>query len=165
MTSSPLILALLDSGPLGLITHPSGGSEALECQTWLVDFLGAGHVALVPEICYYEVRRELYRSQLKNGVQSRGLANLDVFVQRTGLVPITSEAMLLATKFWAEARHSHIQGAPDPALDADMILCAQAKLVDPSAWNADGASVVVVTRNVKHLENFAIALHWRDVGA
>ena len=165
MTSSPLVLALLDSGPLSLITHPNGGSEALECQNWLIDFLDAGHVALVPEICYYEVRRELYRSQLKNSVQSKGLAKLDAFVQRTGLVPITSEAMLLATEFWAEARHKHIQGTPDPALDADMILCAQAKLIDPSEWNADGANVVIVTRNVKHLEHFATALHWRDAGS
>ena len=163
MTSSPLVLALLDSGPLGLITHPNGGSEALECQTWLVEFLAAGHAALVPEICYYEVRRELYRAQLKNGVQSRGLANLDGFVKDAGLLPITSEAMVLAAEFWAEARHKHIQGTPDPALDADMILCAQAKLVEPSKWNMDSANIVIVTRNVKHLENFATASHWRDV--
>ena len=163
MTTQTLLLALLDSGPLGLLTHPNGKSEAQDCQDWLTGFLAAGHAALVPEICYYEVRRELCRSQLKNGVPSKGLINLDFFAADAGLVPITSEAMLLATEFWAQARHKHMQGAPDPALDADMILCAQAKLLDPAEWNMDGAKVVIVTKNVKHLENFAAALHWQDL--
>ncbi len=163
MTSGGLVLALLDSGPLGLITHPRGGSEALKCQTWLADFLAAGNAALVPEICYYEMRRELRRSELKNGVPSRGLVNLEALTRSAGLVPITSGAIVTATEFWAEARHKRLQGAPDLALDADMILCAQAKLLDPVQWDMEGAEVLIVTENVRHLENFAEAIHWRDI--
>ena len=161
--STNLVLALLDSGPLGLVTHPRGGQDAEECKAWLAKFLSEGHLVLVPEITYYEVRRELRRTELRTGQASRGLMNLEAFTADAGLVPVTSAAIRLASELWAEARHNYQQGAPDAALDADMILCAQARLLVPKSWNADGASVVIVTRNVRHLEHFADARHWRDI--
>jgi predicted nucleic acid-binding protein len=157
-----VIIALLDSGPLGLVTHPRANPENAEGKAWLSAFLAQGHAVLVPEITYYEVRRELRRSELKNGVPSRGLANLEAFVADAGLIPITSEAMRLATEFWAQARHLHIEGAPETALDADMILCAQAETL-PLEWNPNGDTVVVATTNVKHLSHFADARHWQTI--
>lgn len=140
MTDIAFLIALLDSGPLSLVTHPKGGEEAQEC---------------------YEVRRELKRSELRSGTPSEGLAKLDSFAEDAGVVPITSEAMRLAGELWAEARHRHQRGAPDPALDADMILCAQARLINPNDWDMAGGKVVIATGNLKHLENFAVARHWR----
>ena len=29
------VIVLLDSGPLGHVTHPRGGPEAQECKAWL----------------------------------------------------------------------------------------------------------------------------------
>jgi hypothetical protein len=49
------VVALLDTGPLGLITHPRGGQEARECKGWLEQFLEAGGRALVPAIADYEL--------------------------------------------------------------------------------------------------------------
>ncbi len=162
MTETAFLIALLDSGPLSLVTHPKGGKEAQECKDWLVDILADGHMTLVPEICYYEVRREMKRSELRSGIPSEGLAKLDSFVEDVGVVPITSEAMRLAGELWAEARHRHQRGAPDPALDADMIRCAQARLINPNDWDMAGGKVVIATGNLKHLENFTAARHWRQ---
>ena len=158
------IIALLDSGPLGLVTHPKVNAEAQECKDWLTRFLAEGQRVLVPEIVYYELRRELRRTELKNGRPGQGLANLETFATNAGIVPITSDVIRLATEFWAEARHNHFQGAPDPALDGDMILCAQARLLEPQDWGLAEADVVIVTENVKHLTHFANAQHWRGIG-
>ena len=71
--------------------------------------------------------------------------------------------MLRASELWAQARHQHLQGAPDPVLDGDMILCAQAQLLKPEEWTLAGAEVVVITKNIKHLTHFVTAKHWRDI--
>jgi predicted nucleic acid-binding protein len=156
-------VVLLDSGPLGLLTHPQGNSEATECKAWLKTLLTQGHTVFVPEITYYETRRELRRSELRHGVPSTGLANLEAFVQSAGLIALTSETLVLASEFWALARHHHFQGSPDAALDADMILCAQASLLS-DAEQADGrAAVLIATTTVKHLTHFADARLWRDI--
>lgn len=157
-----MTLALLDSGPLGLVTHPRANPENAEAKAWLSAFLAQGHSVFVPEITYYEVRRELRRSELKNGVPNRGPANLEALIADAGLIPITSEAMRLATEFWAQARHLHIEGAPETALDADMILCAQAETLSLD-WNPNGDAILVATANVKHLTHFTSARHWRDI--
>ena len=68
-------IGLLDSGPLGLITHPRISQEAEDCKEWLKRIVSDGHSVVVPEITYYELRRELRRSELKHGVPSTGLAN------------------------------------------------------------------------------------------
>jgi predicted nucleic acid-binding protein len=163
MTPPIMWLILLDSGPLSDVTHPRGNAETLDCKAWLTQMLLAGHRVLVPEICYYELRRELRRTELRAGVPSRGLQNLESLATRAGLVPITSEAIRLASDLWAQARHQTIQGAPDAALDGDMILCAQTLLLNPAEWNADGAQAMIATRNVAHLSSFAPAKHWRDL--
>ena len=159
---APLIV-FLDSGPLSLVTHPKGGEEARGCKQWLSGLLAAGHVALVPEICHYEVRRELRRAEMRNGVPHEGLAKLDSFADDTGIVRVTPGTMRLASELWAEARVRNAQGAPDPALDGDMILCAQARLLSPADWDMEGSDVVIATGNVKHLSAFAAAQHWRDI--
>jgi hypothetical protein len=56
------VVSLLDTGPLGLITHPRGGQEARDCKAWLERFLEDGGRAFVPAIADYELRRELIRS-------------------------------------------------------------------------------------------------------
>lgn len=158
-----LLLVLLDSSPLGHITHPNANEKADECKQWLARLLAEGHAVVVPEIVYYELRRELRRTELRRGQPSPGLANLEAFTMEAGLVPITSPVMRLASDLWAEVRHTHQAGTPDLALDADMILCAQARLVSPVSWDAEGATVVIATENVRHLEHFADARHWQSL--
>jgi hypothetical protein len=57
--------------------------------------------------------------------------------------------MRLAAQIWAEARQRGLPTADDKALDADVILAAQANLAA-----SDGQSVVVATTNPGHLSRF-----------
>jgi predicted nucleic acid-binding protein len=150
------VIVLLDSGPLGLVTNPSGTAESLRCKQWLVDLLGQGIRTLVPEITDYEVRRELLRAG-----RTRGLAHLDQLKATTGYVPLTTEAMLQAAEFWAQARRQGQPTAPDLALDGDVILAAQAVLLAQQERD----TVVIATTNVGHLSRFAPAQHWQDIQA
>lgn len=94
-------VVLLDAGPLGMVTHPRKNPEI---KTWLQQLLRRGVVVMVPEIADYEVRRELLRAGKRKGV-----ARLDALKTAIGYVPLTTETMLKAAEFWAQARR---QGLP-----------------------------------------------------
>lgn len=64
--------------------------------------------------------------------------------------------MLKAAEFWASARKMGRQSADDASLDADMILVAQANVLE------DGKTVIATT-NVRHLAIFATARTWREI--
>ena len=142
---------LLDSGPLGLITNPSASPPAAACGRWVVDALGRGATVLVPEIADYEVRRELIRAY-----RTAGLARLDTFIEQVEFLPIETAAMRRAAVFWAEARREGRPTAPDPALDADVILAAQAATLDRT-------DVIIATTNPKHLSRYVAAALWTDI--
>ena len=114
-------IILLDSGPLGLITNPSASEENRECNAWIQKRLREGDRVMVPAISDFEVRRELLRAEKR-----KGLARLDGLKTVVGFIPLTSEALLQAAQFWAEARRSGKPTAADSALDGDVILCAHA---------------------------------------
>ncbi len=141
---------MLDAGPLGLLTHPRGGDDAAEAKEWLKGLRGAGVAVRVPEIADYELRRELLRAG-----KTKSLERLDRFGEEAGFLPITSEAMRLAAEIWAEARNRGEPTAPDPALDGDVILAAQTRLV--------GEGAVVATTNPAHLSRFVAAELWRHI--
>lgn len=145
-------IVLLDSGPLSKLAHPRVDREITE---WSAKLLRAGVELRVPEICDYEVRRELVRS-----AKTKSVARLDALSRALGYVAITTEAMRLAARYWAEARGRGRQTADDKALDADMILSAQAVSLGGS-----GDTVVIATENVGHLSLFADAKNWREIGA
>jgi predicted nucleic acid-binding protein len=107
----------------------------------------------VPEICYYEVRRELAR--LRN---LGSLRDLDRLRSELTYLPITTPVILRATELWAEVRQGGRPTASDDALDGDVILAATAQLLVES-----GDDVLVATTNVRHLERFVPAAHWRDI--
>ena len=75
-----------------------------------------------------------------------------------GYLPITTNVMLRAAEFWAQARNIGKPTATDQALDADVILAAQAALLI-----ADGDTVVVATTNIGHLSLFVPAAWWQDI--
>ena len=53
----------LDSGPLGLITHPQRSAEVLAVTDWLSRCLLGGSRVMAPAIVYYELKRELLRGE------------------------------------------------------------------------------------------------------
>ncbi len=142
---SPLIV--LDAGPVGLITNPKESEEARACrknELGLRHMLVLGHRVMLPEISDYEVRRELLRAGRK-----KGLARLDALADEIGFLPINTNVMRAAAELWALARNRGFPTADDKALDADVILAAQANLA-----GSDGRTIILATTNVGHLSRF-----------
>jgi predicted nucleic acid-binding protein len=144
---------LLDAGPLDLMTNPNLSSESMAANEWLETMLVHGSQVRIPEISDYEVRRELLRAG-----KTRGLARLDGLRSRLGYLPITTEVMLKAAEYWAVARQRGRPTAPDPALDCDMILSAQAFVA-----GLHGDETIIATMNLDHLTRFADARLWQDI--
>ncbi len=146
-------LILLDSGPLGMVTNPKAKGIPLECQMWLRSLLQQGEKVAIPEIADYEVRRELIRADL---LQS--LRRLNHFKQTLEYIPIQTETMLIAATLWAEARKTGQPTADPKALDGDVILSAQARLL-----SNETTEVIIATTNVAHLSRFTTALDWQSI--
>ena len=146
-------LILLDSGPLGMVTNPKAQGIPLDCQRWLKSLLQRGERIANPEIADYEVRRELLRAGLL-----RSLRRLDSLKQTLDFIPIQSETMLLAAELWAEARNAGRPTADPKALDGDVILSAQARLL-----GNEETDVIVATTNVAHLAQFTTAIDWQFI--
>ena len=144
-------IILLDSGPLGLVTNPSGSGQAAKCEQWFQQMVDSGAAVMVPEIADYEIRRELLRAR-----KTRGIKRLDSFIAKTDYLAITTNAMRQAAKYWAVARQQGRPTAADPALDADVILAAQATTLNRT-------NVVIATTNVTHLSHFTQAILWSDI--
>jgi len=136
---------VLDTGPLGKIAHPRPNQEI---AGWLKRVVASGAVVIIPEIADYELRRNL----LLEGMAS-SLKRLDELKDLLLYMPLTTQAMMKAAEFWAEARkQGKPRGAPD-ALDGDAILAAQ----------AHEAGGVIATENVGHFSWFVQAKHWREI--
>ncbi len=96
------------------------------------------------------MRRELLRAQ-----KAKSIERLDELKATMGYVPLTTEAMLRAAEFWAEARREGRPTAGAEALDGDVILAGQAATLD-----LDADEVLIATTNTKHLSRFARAELW-----
>jgi predicted nucleic acid-binding protein len=147
------LIVLLDAGPLGMITNPKSSPENEACKNWLARLAYSGAEIIIPEIADYEVRRELIRAG-----KDKGLGRLDALKGMLRYAPITTPAMLKAAEFWAAARKMGRQSADDAALDADMILAAQA-----ASLVRAGDETVISTTNVRHLALFASARLWTEI--
>jgi predicted nucleic acid-binding protein len=141
---------LLDTGPLGMISHPRPNRAIVE---WVRDLLQSRAEILIPEIADYEVRRELLRAR-----KTKGVKRLDELKVTMGYVPLTTEAMLQAAEFWAEARRRGQPTAKEAALDGDAILAGQAATLDIGT-----DELVIATTNTKHLSRFAHAEIWDQI--
>lgn len=144
-------IVLLDSGPLGIVTHPKASPENESGRLWLQSLLSQSVDVIIPEITDYEVRRELQR-----GKKINGLKRLNELQALLTYLPINTETMLKAAEFWSKARQMGRPTASNDALDGDVILAAQAALLQ----NKDN-QVIVATTNVKHLSLFVDAREWK----
>jgi predicted nucleic acid-binding protein len=78
---------------------------------------------------------------------------LDRLAEDLDYLPLETRTLRRAAGLWAEARFRGQPTAPVEALDGDVILAAQALTVGG----------LVVTENVRHLQQFVRAYHWRDM--
>ena len=142
---------LLDTGILGMVTHPKGNNDA---KTWLQKLLAAGTIVFIPEICDYEIRRELLRAG-----KTYSIIRLDTLKTKLRYLPINTNTMLKAAEFWAETRKRGMPTTDDKSLDADVILAAQANVLS----GVTGVNPVIATTNVRHLSRFGQAELWWSV--
>lgn len=142
---------VLDTSPIGLITNPKLSPQGIACNQWLQAHIKLGNRVTIPEIADYEVRRELLRAS-----KTKGLARLDGLSQLLEYLPITTSAMRQAAELWAQARRQGQPTAGDNTIDGDMILIAQAIMLETS-------DVVIATTNVGHLSRFIAADSWQHI--
>lgn len=146
-------IILLDSGPLGMVSNPKAKPPYLKCQLWLESLLQNNETVILPEIADYEIRRELIRAG-----KTAGIRKLNQLKSLLTYCPISTETMLLAAELWAQSRKAGKPTADPKALDGDVILAAQAKLLE-----FGGNQVVIATTNVGHLSQFVDAREWQQV--
>jgi hypothetical protein len=149
------VIILLDASPLSLATHPSGEGEARACDEWITQLTRRGVWVRVPEIADFEVRRELLRVG-----RIRSVRRLDALAGLVGYLPLTTATMRRAAQLWADARSRGRPTAHPHALDADVILAAQAQLLAEQ----EGDEVVIATTNPRHLDQFVPARRWQEIG-
>lgn len=143
-------LILLDTGPLGqLARRRLDPAHAL----WTRRLSAAGARLVIPEICDYELRRELVRAGLTNSIQA-----LDALSTVFDYQPIDTATMRLAAQLWAQVRQQGQPTADLKELDGDVILAAQARLLIEA-----GHDVVVATINVGHLSRLVPAQFWDTI--
>jgi predicted nucleic acid-binding protein len=143
---------LLDTGVLGLVTHPraDGGRP---CVEWMRDLIAADVKFVIPQICDYELRREYVLQG-----SSRALTKLDDLLTVLEFACVDSPIWRAAADMWARCRREGSPLASSEALDGDVILIATTIKV------ARTDQTVVATTNVKHLEKFVDARQWADIG-
>ena len=146
---------VLDSGPLGLLTHPQRNAEVIAITEWLSRCLMSGHRVMIPAIVYYELKRELIRAG-----KNLSVARLEAFASSTPgrYLPLSDEALRLAAEHWAKARQQGRPTADTKDLDVDVILAAQALSFGPAP-----SDVVIATSNAKHLAQFISAQNWSEI--
>lgn len=143
-------VVVLDAGPTGIFVNPKSHGLPVAARQWAADLLAAGCRIVLPEISDYEVRRELIRGGL-----TRSLLLLDSLARQVEYLPIATPHMRDAADLWAQARQAGRPTAPDPALDGDVILAAQARSL--------GVPFVVATTNAAHLSRYVPAADWLTI--
>ncbi len=147
-------IIVLDSGPLGDACRRRGSPEVEKLTGWWVQARANGAILAIPEMADYEVRRGLLWDGSTGGIRRLDQLRIDL----GHYIPITTAAMRRAAELWADARRRGIGTADDRAIDADVIVAAQALL-----FTGLTDRLVVATRNARHLSRYVNAQHWEDI--
>lgn len=153
------MIVLIDSGVLGKLCNPNSSPEVEAARERLYTLLAKGVYIVSSQICDYEVRRSLILNSLR-GFSSEGIDNLNKLSEFIDFLPLNNTVLLKASKLWAEARIQGIPTADDKSLDADIIICAQYKVLEQEY---PGRYIVIATTNIKHLSRFTEAKEWQEI--
>jgi predicted nucleic acid-binding protein len=112
-------------------------------------------IVVIPDVCVYEVRRELIR--LEATAQLKRLGGLRKAPRQARVSPA---AWAKAAEFWALVRRQGIPTDTPDALDGDAILAAVAVTLGQRR-----DTVTIATTNVGHLNRFpgVEAREWQNV--
>ncbi len=152
-----LHLVALDTGVLGLVTHPKPSPEAAACSAWVATLTRNGVRVVVPAIADYELRREY---ELRNAFKA--ISELNTAKSLFGWLSITDETLQRAAQLWAQSRRMGQPTSDAKALDGDCILVAQTQLeaerlnLQPNQW-------IIATTDVGDLPRLAPAQRWSDI--
>jgi predicted nucleic acid-binding protein len=149
------VIVILDSGVLHTLISTSKVKEVTDCQDWFYYLLSRSALVVTSAICNYEVKRELIRRK-----KIQEINNLNQLKALIDFIPVDEPTLELAAELWAEARNKGLPTADDLSLDADVIICAQYRLL---AEEYPGRYVVIATTNVKHLSRFSEAKEWQEI--
>jgi len=108
---------------------------------------------VLPEIVDYELRREFL---LNDALES--IDQLEELARGSEYIRLNTEAMRQAAFHWANIRKRGQPPADRHALDGDVIVAAQAALLEDL-----GGGIIIATTNVKHLIRFADARLWTAI--
>ena len=153
------MIVFIDTSVLGLLANPNKKGDAADCEQWLLGLLSKGVSVLTSNICDYEVRRSLILVSLRKP-NINSVVSLDELKELITFLSIDNEVMRNAASLWAEARIQGVPTADNKSLDADIIICAQYKLLEQEY---PGRYIVIATTNVKHLNRFAEAKKWQEI--
>jgi predicted nucleic acid-binding protein len=118
---------VIDTGPLNALCHPKSDQATADWVTHQFDTV-PGFVLIVPEVVDYELRRGYLRGAHYNkdpqdrAKAEQSLQTLELLLTRFELAPVTTSIWHRAAKLWADVRGIHQATAPDPALDADVLV-------------------------------------------
>jgi hypothetical protein len=154
-----MAIVWLDSGIIGLISNPHKQGEAEACERWLLGLAAKGVYIVSSSLCDYEVRRNLILETERTGNRD-SLNNLDEMTAFISFLSVTDESLKMASVLWAQSKLSGIPTAKDSSLDADLIICAQWRIL---AAQHPGQMSIIATTNVKHLGRFATVGRWQDI--
>src|SRR4051794_14794106 len=118
------MIVVLDASPVGLLVNPRQPPPAIACNQWVRQLIRRGVRVCLPEVIDYEVRRELILHGSTNG-----LTRLDRLHALVEYLPLSTPVMRRAALLWADAGRRGQPTADRAALDADVILAAQAVLL------------------------------------
>ena len=153
------MIVFIDSGILGKLCNPNSSDEVDAVRDWLYSLLAKGIFVVSSHVCDYEVRRSLILESLRKP-NTDSLKDLNDLQDLITFLPLTDEVMKEAAGIWAEARIQGMPTADEKSLDADVIICAQYKLLEKEY---PGRYIVIATTNVDHLSRFAEAKEWHDI--
>lgn len=141
---------VLDCTPLSQLANPNRKPAIAAIRAWADALKANGRRIVIPEVADFEARRELIRVGAM-----RSLRLLDQLGATHDYLPISTLAMRRAAQLWAKARNAGLPTAHHHALDADVILVAQAASL--------GVPFVIATSNVAHIQRFAPAELWSNI--
>lgn len=150
------MIIVLDTFPVSSTGKHPGTTLTLldQCRQWIDDCEGAGHLVLVPAICYYEALREM---ELRQAVSQ--IARLKQFcLQSRRFMPLTVNELELAAQLWGQVRRIGQPTADPQALDCDVVMAAQAL-----SLGIPTSAFIVATTNPGHLSRYVPCDLWTNI--